>query len=51
MYGESKIDPSEKDYIEYISEYEPEDLEQVIIETKVFESEDERNSFFDNYEF
>ena len=26
-YGESKIDPSEKDYIEYISEYEPEDLE------------------------
>ena len=49
-YEESKIDPSQEDYIKYIQEYDPENNQEVV-EEKVFESEDERNSFYDTYNF
>jgi hypothetical protein len=50
-YEESKIDPSQEDYIKYIQEYDPDDNNQEVVEEKVFDSENERNSFFDTYNF
>jgi DNA-directed RNA polymerase subunit F len=49
-YEERKTDPSQEDYIKYIQEYDPENNQEVV-EEKVFESEDERNSFYDTYNF
>lgn len=50
-YEESKIDPSQEDYIKYIQEYDPDYNNQEVVEEKVFDSENERNSFFDTYNF
>jgi hypothetical protein len=50
-YEESKIDPSQEDYIKYIQEYDPDDNNQEVVEEKVFDSENERNSFYDTYNF
>ena len=47
VWGKITIDEYDKKH----QEYDPDDNNQEVVEEKVFDSENERNSFFDTYNF